>query len=139
MSRIRKSDTKPELTVRRLLFARGLRYRKYSALLPGRPDLIFSGAMVVVFVDGDFWHGWNFGQWEHKLSSSYWKEKIRRNMRRDLENKGALETLGWSVLRIWEHEIEADPISCADRIEKAIRKAQSNRAVGANPPKSTRQ
>ncbi len=67
MSRIRKTDTKPELTIRRLAFARGLRYRKYSAHLPGKPDLVFSSARVVVFVDGDFWHGWRFEEWEQKL------------------------------------------------------------------------
>src|SRR5947207_8625156 len=85
MSRIRKTDTKPELTIRRLAFARGLRYRKYSARLPGKPDLVFASARVVVFVDGDFWHGWRFEEWESKLSSPYWKEKIRRNRERDQE------------------------------------------------------
>jgi DNA mismatch endonuclease, patch repair protein len=104
MSRIRKTNTKPELIIRRLTFLRGLRYRKYSAELPGKPDLVFVGPMVAVFVDGDFWHGWRFEEWEPKLSSVYWKEKIRRNRERDGEQSARLKAAGWMVIRIWEHE-----------------------------------
>ncbi len=121
MSRIRKTDTKPELTIRRLAFSRGLRYRKYASWLPGTPDLVFAGPRVAVFVDGDFWHGWHFENWEHKLSSVYWKEKIRRNRARDSENHRRLEEIGWTVIRIWEHEIKDDAEACVDRIEKAVR------------------
>lgn len=121
MSRIRKTDTKPELMIRRLSFARGLRYRKYAARLPGKPDLVFATAKVVVFVDGDFWHGWRFEEWEKKLSSPYWKEKIRRNCERDRQHCACLEADGWTVLRIWEHEVEKDANACVDRIERAVR------------------
>ncbi|MDC0682623.1 very short patch repair endonuclease [Sorangium atrum] len=121
MSRIRKTDTKPELIIRRLSFARGLRYRKYVRHLPGKPDLVFAKARVVVFVDGDFWHGWRFDEWEAKLTSPYWKEKIRRNRARDREHDATLEANGWTVLRIWEHEVEADADACVDWIERAVR------------------
>lgn len=121
MSRIRMTDTKPELIIRRLAFARGLRYRKYSAALPGKPDLVFARARVVVFVDGDFWHGWRFEEWEKKLSSPYWKEKIRRNRERDMKHRTQLEEGGWTVLRIWEHEVKADAVGCVDRIECVVR------------------
>lgn len=121
MSRIRKTDTKPELIIRRLSFARGLRYRKYSSHLPGKPDLVFASARVVVFVDGDFWHGWRFEEWEQKLSSPYWKEKIRRNRARDEEHCACLQVNGWTVLRIWEHEVETDADACVDRIERVVR------------------
>jgi len=124
MSRIRKADTKPELIVRRLCFARGLRYRKYAAHLPGNPDLVFAGPRVVVFVDGDFWHGWQFHRWDHKLSSSYWKNKIRGNIERDRRSRAALRKLGWTVLRLWEHEIEKDPGACVDRVEAVVREAR---------------
>lgn len=70
MSRIRRIDTKPELAVRRLAFARGLRYRKYSPNVAGRPDLVFARARLVIFIDGNFWHGWRFKEWEHKLPSN---------------------------------------------------------------------
>lgn len=121
MSRIRKTDTKPELLIRRLCFSRGLRYRKYAQSLPGTPDLVFATAKVVVFIDGDFWHGWGFKEWEHKLSSDYWRNKIRRNMERDRQNQTFLEKDGWTVIRIWEHEVEADTDACVDRIERAVR------------------
>lgn len=129
MSRIRKSDTKPELTVRRLVFARGLRFRKYVSWLPGTPDLVFSRARVVVFVDGDFWHGWRFDEWEHKLSSAYWKEKIARNRKRDSEHDAKLKEDGWTVIRVWEHEVEEDPEACIRRIEAAVRAGQHQQAT----------
>src|SRR5262245_6753393 len=119
MSRIRHSDTKPELIIRRLLFARGLRYRKCWRELPGKPDLVFARAKLVVFVDGDFWHGWRFDEWSHKLTSAYWTDKISRNRERDARNQKLLEQAGWRVIRIWEHEVEADATACADLIEKA--------------------
>jgi DNA mismatch endonuclease (patch repair protein) len=130
MSRIRKRDTKPEVSIRRLSFARGLRYRKYSVHLPGKPDLVFARARVVVFVDGDFWHGWRFEEWEPKLPSSYWKEKIRRNRARDKEHCARLEADGWMVPRIWEHEVEADADACVDRIERAVRERVARRNGG---------
>src|SRR2546428_291201 len=116
MSRIRSRDTKPELTIRRLVHARGLRYRKHGRWLPGSPDLVFSRAWVAVFVDGDFWHGWKFDEWRTGLAP-YWLAKIERNMSRDQQNFEALRTMGWTVIRVWEHDVEADAVSCVDRIE----------------------
>lgn len=120
MSRIRARDTKPELAIRRILHARGLRYRTHVAHLPGRPDVVFGRAKVAVFVEGDFWHGWKFDCWKQGLAP-YWREKIERNMRRDAQNLRRLRRDGWKVIRVWEHEIEADAARCADRIELAVR------------------
>src|SRR5215211_4696018 len=120
MSRVRARDTKPELTVRRLLHGRGLRYRIHVAVLPGKPDIVFSRSRVAVFIDGDFWHGWRFNKWGDGLAP-YWREKIKRNMRRDAKNFRRLRRSGWTVIRLWEHEIEADPARCADRVELAVR------------------
>jgi DNA mismatch endonuclease, patch repair protein len=137
MSRIRHSNTKPELIIRRLLFARGLRYRKCCRALPGKPDLVFSAAKVAVFVDGDFWHGWRFHEWSHKLTSAYWKDKIARNRARDARNQALLEQAGWRVIRIWEHEVEGDPDACADKIEDVVRRAANSARAedGALAPK----
>jgi len=121
MSRIRSRDTKPELTIRRLAHARGLRYRKHARDLPGKPDLIFSRSRVAVFVDGDFWHGWKFDEWRDGLAP-YWMSKIERNVERDRRNFETLRGMGWTVIRIWEHDVEADPSGCVDRIEHAVRK-----------------
>ena len=119
MSRIRSKDTTPELMVRRLAHARGLRFRKHVSALPGTPDLAFFGSRVAVFVDGDFWHGWRFPVWQGKLTS-YWSRKIERNRQRDRRNHASLRRRGWVVLRIWEHQVRGDPGQCIDRIESAV-------------------
>jgi DNA mismatch endonuclease, patch repair protein len=120
MSRIRSRDTKPELCIRRLVHARGLRFRTHAKWLPGTPDLAFSRAKVAVFVDGDFWHGWKFEEWREGLAP-YWLAKIERNMERDQLNVEALRTMGWTIIRLWEHEVRADAERCVDRIERAVR------------------
>jgi DNA mismatch endonuclease, patch repair protein len=124
MSRIRSTNTKPELIVRRLAHARGLRFKIHQRSLRGCPDLVFSGAKVVVFIDGDFWHGWRFPLWRNKLSS-YWKAKIARNRQRDRCNFRLLRRHGWHVIRIWEHQIKRDVNTCLDRIERAVRNCTS--------------
>ena len=121
MSRIRSKDTAPELRVRRLVHARGLRFRKHCRAIAGCPDLLFVGAKVAVFVDGDFWHGWRFPQWKHKLTS-YWRTKIERNRRRDARTFQLLRRQGWIVIRLWEHSINQDAAACIDRIEHAVRR-----------------
>jgi DNA mismatch endonuclease (patch repair protein) len=120
MSRIRSKNTKPELVVRRLAHARGLRFRVHERGLPGCPDLVFPAAKVVVFIDGDFWHGWRFPQWKCKLSP-YWEMKISGNRKRDRSNFRRLRHLGWIVIRLWEHEVESDPLRCVDRIQQIVR------------------
>lgn len=119
MSRVRSTDTTPELLVRKLVHARGLRFRKHCAWLPGRPDLVFVRSKVAVFIDGDYWHGWRFSAWKEKLAP-YWKRKITNNRRRDQRNFVRLRKEGWLVLRVWEHEIERNPERCIDRIEAAV-------------------
>ena len=119
MSRIRGADTSIELAVRRELWRRGYRYRKNVMSLPGRPDIVFSGARVVVFVDGDFWHGYRYPAWKRKLSE-YWDAKIRRNRARDQRNFAKLRRTGWRVLRLWEHDVKSDLGACIDRIAEAL-------------------
>ena len=107
MSRVRSTDTTPELIIRSLAHARGLRFRKHCGWLPGRPDLVFVRSRVVVFVDGDYWHGWRFPEWKEKLGS-YWKQKIENNRRRDVRNFRRLRNAGWLVIRLWEHDVERE-------------------------------
>lgn len=142
MARIRSRDTKPELCIRRLAHARGLRFRKHAKWLPGTPDLAFSRAKVAVFVDGDFWHGWKFDEWRDGLAP-YWLAKIERNMERDRLTYEALRTIGWTVIRVWEHEIRADAAACVDHIESVVRRSVqegSRRAVqrAASAPAAAR-
>ncbi len=131
MSRVRSTDTTPELAIRKLAHARGLRFRKHCGWLPGRPDLVFVRSKVVVFVDGDYWHGWRFPAWSDKLAA-YWKQKIRSNRRRDLRNFRHLRREGWLVIRLWEHDVERDAERCVDRIEAAVRR-NGIHTVGAAP------
>lgn len=115
MSRIRGRDTLPELAVRRLVWAKGLRYRTKSKL-PGRPDMVFSSARLAVFVDGCFWHKCPIHSVAPKQHAEFWRVKINGNVQRDKRVTSELKRLGWSVMRIWEHRIEADPEAVGNRI-----------------------
>lgn len=115
MSRIRGFDTRIEVAVRRALTARGLKYRKNVMTLPGRPDIVFPSARLIVFIDGDFWHGFRYLQWKHRLSP-FWQQKVERNRARDLRNFAKLRRQGWRVMRIWEHQVKCDLAGCVQRI-----------------------
>ena len=116
----RKSDTKCERLLRSKIWRAGYRFRKDWKDLPGRPDIVFTRARLVVFCDGDFWHGRGWEQRKAKLQSgtnaSYWVAKIERNMQRDRRNTEALMASGWTVLRFWETEILRDVGAIADDI-----------------------
>jgi DNA mismatch endonuclease, patch repair protein len=113
MAAIRGKNTKPEMTVRRFLHRRGLRYRLHDKTLPGKPDLVFSGRRVVVFVHGCFWHGCPHcaaGLRKVKSNAEYWKPKLARNRRRDAHSKLLLETDGWKVLTVWECQLRGSAV-----------------------------
>lgn len=119
MSRVKQKDTDLEIVVRSGLHKHGYRFRKHVKSLPGKPDIVFPRVKVVVFVDGDFWHGYRLPQWEHKLSD-FWRDKIARNRERDQKNFRRLRKLGWRVVRIWKHEINQDLDSCLNKIVSTI-------------------
>ena len=103
MSLIRSKDTRPELIVRKALWAAGFRYRLHGKGLPGKPDLVFPGISTVVFVHGCFWHAHHCQKGRLPGSnSSFWREKFLRNKARDARNVRRLRQVGWSVLTIWE-------------------------------------
>lgn len=104
MSRVRRVGTAPELTVRSILHRLGFRFRIADGGLPGRPDIVLPRLRSVIFVHGCFWH-------HHRgcrrasipgTRTSYWKEKFRRNQKRDARAKRSLKSLNWRVLVIWE-------------------------------------
>ena len=132
MSRIKGKDTGLEMRVRSALHRRGLRFRKHVKDLPGKPDVVFRKVRVAVFVDGDFWHGYRFPSWEDKVSD-FWKKKINKNRERDAANHRKLRQMEWTVIRLWQHEVEEDFDACIDRILAAVRgheeKANSNQEV----------
>jgi DNA mismatch endonuclease (patch repair protein) len=112
--------------LRRALWLRGFRYRTNGADLPGRPDIVFSGPRLAVFVDGDFWHGNTWRIRKAKLAqghnADYWISKIKRNRERDRERTCELSAAGWLVLRVWESEIHADLDRVVRRVESALRR-----------------
>jgi DNA mismatch endonuclease (patch repair protein) len=119
MQRVRTSGTDIELAVRAALHARGFRYRKNVRALPGCPDLVFSGRRVVVFIDGDFWHGYRFPAWRAGLSP-FWQRKIEGNRRRDARNFRRLRRDGWTVVRVWQHEIVGNLAGTVARIARHL-------------------
>jgi DNA mismatch endonuclease, patch repair protein len=123
--RNRSIDTAHEWLVRRLLWKRGLRYRKHLKILPGRPDIAFTREQVAVFCDGDFWHGRDWRRLSSKLrdgaNASYWLQKIKTNRDRDRRNACLLKRAGWMVVRIWETDVHKDPEQAARMIEEIVR------------------
>lgn len=129
MSAVKQKDTEPELMLRKAIWARGLRFRKNYKVLIGKPDIVFTKAKVVVFCDGDFWHGHNWAlrglpslEAELATYSEFWKQKILRNIERDKEVTDMLATNGWVVIRLWESEIRNNLTKCVDRIEAEYKK-----------------
>ncbi len=118
MSLIKASGTKPELALEQRLRDAGMGFETGRRDMPGKPDFVLTCAKVIVFLDGDFWHGKNFQEWEHKLSP-YWLAKIQRNMARDRKNNAILRAAGWSVIRIWESDFTKRPKWCLQRIKRA--------------------
>jgi len=125
MSRIRGKNTSPERILCQELRRRRVYFAAHPKDLPGRPDVVFRRIKLAVFIDGDFWHGWRFPLWEHKLSPK-WREKIAATRERDQRNFRRLRRLGWTVIRIWEHQIESDSLSCLKRIMSARAKLYKN-------------
>lgn len=119
MRRVRTKDTAPEVALRRALWAAGLRgWRCHPRAVPGRPDLAFLGRRIAVFVDGAFWHGHPDYYWNQ--SGEFWDAKIERNRARDARVNAELRDAGWTVLRIWDFEVERELEACVSRVSTAI-------------------
>lgn len=108
MARIRSKNTKPEIMVRKYLFARGFRYRKNVRRLPGTPDIVLRKYRTVIFVNGCFWHGHEGCRYSHlpKSNVEFWRNKIERNKKRDLRERVELRRMGWHVIQVWECQLK---------------------------------
>ena len=118
MSRIRGKNTTPEVYMFAAIRATGWSFRKHDRTLAGAPDLVFPRPRVAVFIDGDFWHGFRFPAWSECLTPP-WREKIENNRKRDNRTRAKLRRQGWTVIRIWEHQVETDILACVRRIGEA--------------------
>ena len=127
MSQIKGKDTKPEVQFRKALWRVGLRYRVRSKLT-GKPDVVFPGPKVAVFVDGCFWHRCQVHYVAPRTNAEFWEDKISTNVARDRAVDAELETAGWTVIRIWEHEIKEDLAACVSGVRRVVRYASSNAA-----------
>lgn len=121
MSRIRGRDTRIELTLRRALWAQGVRgYRVDHKKVTGRPDVTFSRWKVAVFTDSCFWHVCPQHFVPPSSNQQYWEPKLERNRKRDEAVSAALTADGWAVVRLWEHEVESDATDCVNRVKEAL-------------------
>ncbi len=130
MAAVRGKDSKAELALRRVLHARGLRYRLHARDVFGHPDLVIRSRKLAVFVDGDMWHG-N----EHRrrglasladlfpTRTEWWVAKIERNIQRDQEVSEHLRADGWTVVRVWESEVTENPQTAADKVFAALERS----------------
>ncbi len=111
MRAVKGANTKPEVALRKALFARGFRYRINVGDLPGKPDIVFPGRRAIIFVHGCFWHGHDCarGARTPKTNALYWREKIERNRLRDKKVIAALQRHGWSVIISWECDLKDLP------------------------------
>jgi len=107
MKKIKSTNTMPETLLSKLLWARGIRYRKNYKKLVGNPDIAITTKKIAIFIDGEFWHGYNWEEKKPKIKDNrdYWIPKIERTIKRDKETNEKLKELGWTVLRFWEKEI----------------------------------
>ncbi len=126
MSRIRGKDTSIERMLSKELWHRGLRFRKNSRSVYGHPDISIKKYRIAIFCDGDFWHGYDWENREKSIKSNreYWIPKIERNIRKDIETNHILSSLGYTVIRVWEHEIRNDLKDTADMIMRYIEEAK---------------
>jgi DNA mismatch endonuclease (patch repair protein) len=118
MRKIKSKNTNPEKKLRLLLWHRGIRYRINNKKILGKPDIIFLRKRILVFIDGDFWHGFDWGNKKDRIKKNreYWINKIERNIQRDTEINFQLKEQGWTVLRFWENEINKNPETCLQKI-----------------------
>jgi DNA mismatch endonuclease (patch repair protein) len=108
MSRIRSTNTKPEVLLRKKLFAEGFRYRINDKKLPGKPDIVLKKYRTVIFVNGCFWHGHTDCKYfvVPKTRTEFWLAKINGNIKRDLKHEEALINLDWKVITVWECDLK---------------------------------
>lgn len=121
MAKIRAKDTKPEMTVRRMLHALGYRFRLHGPGLPGKPDVVFPRKKLALFIHGCFWH--QHENCKHsvlpKSRPEFWLPKLKRNKERDTENIAKLQQIGWQTMTVWECETRS-PEELANKLKNAI-------------------
>lgn len=126
MSRIKGKDTKPEMLVRKFLFANGLRYKLHDKQLPGKPDMVFPKYKTVLFIHGCFWHGHEGCRYYvvPKTRTDWWLAKISGNKTKDADSIIKLEQLGWKVIILWECELKPGKVD--EVLQNLLKEFKSN-------------
>ncbi len=122
MSNVSLKNGKSEQLLAKALWHNGIRYRKNLRGLPGSPDIAITKYKIAIFVDGEFWHGYDWENRKQKLKSNreYWIEKIEENIARDIRNDGLLKEQGWIPIHFWEKQITHDLQKCVDKVVDKI-------------------
>jgi DNA mismatch endonuclease (patch repair protein) len=122
MSKIKGKNTKTELTFRKALYAAGYRYRIDYKKLIGKPDIALNKYKTVIFIDGEYWHGYNWKERKPKIKTNreFWIAKIERNMQRDVEVNQELEQMGYTIFRFWESEVKKELDRCLTEVLKHL-------------------
>lgn len=118
MSSIRGKNTKPEITIRRLLWSKGMRYRIHNKRVFGIPDITNRSKSIAIFIDGCFWHGCSICYKEPKTNTGFWRDKVKRNAVRRKQVVAHLKKENWTVLEYWEHEINSNPEKIVKEISR---------------------
>jgi DNA mismatch endonuclease (patch repair protein) len=132
MSRIRKTNTKPEIIVRRFLFSSGFRYRVHVRKLIGNPDIVLSRYKIAIFINGCFWHAHKNCRLNRmpKSNVNYWIPKIEGNVERDKKNRINLRREGWKIIVVWECQLHLKKRKVTlQRLEQRINKIKENHEI----------
>jgi len=124
MRRIKSVKTTPEILFQKALRKEGIKFKTNYRKLPGSPDIAITNKKVAVFIDGEFWHGYNWKEKKKKIKANraYWIPKIARNIVRDKNNSKKLYREGWKVVRFWQQQIIKDTPKCIERVKTAVKK-----------------
>jgi DNA mismatch endonuclease, patch repair protein len=121
MSRIRAKNTGPEAKIRKLLSAKRIRGYRLHYNLPGKPDIVFTKKKIAIFIDGCFWHKCPVDYQDPETRKEFWMKKIQSNVDRDKKVNEQLKNDGWTVIRIWEHEIRKEPEKAVKKIIRSLK------------------
>jgi len=118
MKKIRSKNTKPEIVFRKALWANGIRYHLNVKTLSGTPDIVIRKNKIAIFIDGEFWHGYNWVEKRNRIKNNkdYWIPKIERNIERDKEVNKSLDKIGYKVLRFWSNQVAKDLEGCIQKV-----------------------
>lgn len=122
MSKIRSKNTKfEENFIYQLKKEIKIKFKTHVRKILGNPDIVFEKQKICIFLDSNFWHGWQYSRWKHLLKNNFWRDKILNNRSRDRKNTKKLRAAGWTVLRFWEHEINRNQKTILKNIKNKLK------------------